>query len=189
MSTKNSKKESIIVRITHYYTYFSTKYYVKTDYSLFELNNLCAYFQLLRWEFPDFLTVDDSLRQDDVVEILSDFYECEKIVSERVISHDYEIDLYDNWHDFAHPFLVGKNNCQTLNQRFSKPGVKLAIIERMLIQAKSYGSCDDSEKDIYQLEYMKTGNSVPKEWGLKNGDGDLYVRKINVNGEKDLLLT
>ena len=185
MSTKNSKKESIIVRITHYYTYFSAKYYVKTDYSLLELNNLCAYFQLLRWEFPYFLTVDDCIGQDDVVEILSQFYGCEKIVSNKLIPCEFEIDLYDNWHYF----VVGKNNRQMLNKQFAKPRIRLAIIERMLIQAKSYGSCDDSEKDISQLEYMKTGNSVPKEWGLKNGDGDLYVRKINVNGEKDLLLT
>ena len=97
MLKRNSKKESIIVRITHYYTYFSAKYYVKTDYSLLELNNICAYFQLLRWEFPYFLTVDDCIGQDDMV-------------SNKLIPCEYEIDLYDNWHYF----VVGKNNRQTL---------------------------------------------------------------------------
>ncbi|MDJ0647109.1 MAG: hypothetical protein QNJ60_00245 [Xenococcaceae cyanobacterium MO_188.B19] len=181
---KNSKKESIIVRIDHYYTYLSTKYYVKTNYSLLELNNICAYLQLLRWEFPYFKTIDDCIGQDDVVEILSQFYGCKKIVRKKSISCEHEIDLYDNWHYF----VAGKNNRQTLNREYAKPGIRLAIIERMLIQAKSYAWCDDAKKDVHQLEHMKTGNSIPKEWGLKNGDGDLYVRNINVGGEKDLLL-
>ncbi len=183
MSTQNSKKESITVQITHCYTCLSTNYYVKTDYSLLELNKICAYLQLLRWEFPYFLTIDDCIGQDDVVEILGDFYGCQKIVRKKSISCEYEIDLYDNWHHF----VVGKNR-QVLNKEYAKPGIRLAIIERMLIQAKDYGVCDDSRKDIQQLEYMKTGNSVPQEWGLKNGDGNLYLGKINVNGEKDLLL-
>ncbi len=47
------------------------------------------------------------------------------------------------------------------------PGVQLAVIELMLIQAKEYATYEEGEKIIAQLEYIKSGQSVPREWELE----------------------
>ena len=174
-----------IIKITSWYSGLSGFFGVRTGYDLEELNQVCAYLQLVRYDLPCFSIVDDGLCEDDVVNLLDQIYDCEKIVSDEPLSCDGEIDLYENWETYA----VGANR-KTLNLRAAMPGVQLAVVELMLIQAKEDVTSEEGEKIIAQLEYIKSGESVPRDWQLETlGKDIIYTGKINLDPKKrDLLL-
>ena len=88
-------------RIFHYYSRLQSFYGVRTNYDWRKLNLICAYLQLLRDELPCFIEVDDGLCENDIVEILNKLYDCQKIISEKPFNWDKELDLVDNWDDYA----------------------------------------------------------------------------------------
>ncbi len=90
-----------IIRITCCGSKLSEFFAVKTGYFLEELNQICAYLQLVRYDLPLFATVDDVLQENDVVNLLDEIYDCQKIVSDEPLSCDGEIDLYYNWEVFG----------------------------------------------------------------------------------------
>lgn len=171
------------IRITHRYTKNSTLFGVETSYSLEELNWVCSYLQSLKDGLPVFRTLDEDLLEEQVVNILTRLYGCEKIVSDESLIWDGEIDLYDNWLNYV-PVAKG---FRKLNREYGKAGVRLAIVEQMLIQARKITKDDEGEKIVAQLEYIKSGLKVPPEWGLKICSGDIYEGSINVGGAIDLL--
>ena len=170
------------IRIAHRYTKSFTQFGVETAYSLSELNWVCSYLQCLKFELPVFRGLDEDLGEEQVVNILVQLYGCEKIVSDEFLMWDGEIDLYDNWHIY-----VGDKERQKLNRKYAKAGVRLAIIEQMLIQAKENAEDNEGEKIVNQLEYIKSGQSVPPEWEVKICSGDIYDGSINISGEIDVL--
>ncbi len=171
-----------IVRITHLYSMFDSYFAVKTNYSLEELNLICAYLQFLKWQLPHFKTVDEDILEYQVVEVLSKLFGCQKIVTQKANSWDNEIDLYYNWNDY----LVELKE-EIVNKQFARPGVRLAIVEQMLILARENAKNEEGKKVIRQLQYLKNGGFVPKNWGWKLYSGEPYFGKINLDGEKDLL--
>ncbi len=170
------------IRINNKYTKNSPKFGVETAYSFSELNQICSYLQDLRYGLPLFRTVDEDLGEEEVVNLLSQLYSCQKIVSDEPLIWDGEIDLYDNWHIY-----LGVKERQELNRKYAFPGVRVAIIEQMLIQARENAVDEEGKEIVAQLEYIKSGKSVPIEWGLKICSGDIYEGSINISGEIDVL--
>ena len=74
-----------------------------------------------------------------------------------------------------------------MNQKYAKSLVRVAIVEQMLIQARENAVDEEGREIVNQLEYIKRGQSVPIEWGLKICSGDVYEGSINIGGEIDVL--
>ena len=170
------------IRITHRYTRNFSIFGVETAYSFSELNQVCSYLQDLRYGLPLFRTVDEDLGEEEVVNLLSQLYSCQKIVSDEPLIWDGEIDLYDNWH-----IHVGVKERQELNRKYAKPGVRVAIIEQMLIQARENAVDEEGKEIVAQLKYLKSGQFVPIDWGLKICSGDIYEGSISTGEKIDVL--
>ena len=94
----------------------------------------------------------------------------------RDISTELIIDLYDNWECYA----VGAE-ISYLNQNIAKKGIYLAIIDRMLLQAKENGKLnlsDENQLGIEQLKFIKEGGYVPLHWNLRTLSGANYEGQI-----------
>ena len=61
------------------------------------------------------------------------------------------------------------------------------LICGMYPYGKENATDKEEEKIVTQLEDIKNGGFVPEDWGWKRVDGEPFVGKININGEKDLL--
>ncbi len=151
-------------RITHEYSTLKGFFGVRTSYNLEELNYICAYLQLVRYDLPLFGTVDDVLGEDDVVAILGQFYDCLSIVSQRPPS-DVDcygvVELYSNWEHYA----VGADR-KKLHLLAGMRGVQFAVVDRMLLQARKHANDESGRLYVSQLEFIRNGGVVPEEWKL-----------------------
>ncbi len=176
-----------IVQLTHYYSIFRGRrfYGVRTDMSVEDLNLACAYLQLVRDQLPGFLeTVEDELGEVETVPILCSLYGCEPLINRHAnTTADSLIDLFDNWNDYAM-----KASKRSAINKLARSGAKLAILEEMLLNAKSNVSDQPKPKQIEiidQLEALKSGNLVTIEWGLKTLDGEPYLGRIIRSAQPD----
>ena len=75
------------IRIIHRYTRNFSLFGVETAYSFSELNQVCSYLQDLRYGLPLFRTVEEYLGEEEVVNLLSQLYSCQKIVSDEPLQY------------------------------------------------------------------------------------------------------
>ena len=133
-----------IIRITHLYSMFDNYFAVKTNYSLEELNLICGYLQVLKCELPNFRSIDEDILEFQVIEVLSQLFECQKIVTQKANAWDNEIDLYYNWNNYT-----GFKQQEIVNKQFARPGVRLAIVEQMLILARENAKNEEGRKFVH----------------------------------------
>lgn len=176
-----------IVQLTHYYSIFRGRrfYGVRTDMSVEEVNLACAYLQLVRDQLPGCLeTVEDGLGEVEAVPLLCSLYGCEPLINlQATTTADSVIDLFDNWNDYA--IEAGKRSA--IN-KLARTGTKLAILEEMILNAKSNVSYQPKPKQIEiinQLEAIKSGSLVTMEWGMKTLGGEPYLGKIVRSDQPD----
>lgn len=169
-----------IIQLTHYYSKLRGRrfYAVRTDMSVEEVNLACAYLQLVRDQLPGFLeTVEDVLTEGEAVRLLCSLYGCESIINCYANTNaDSLIDLFDNWNDYA---IEASKRSEI--SKLARPGTKLAILEEMILNAKSNVSHQPKPKQIEiinQLEAIKSGSLVTAEWGIKKLGGEPYLGKI-----------
>ncbi len=98
---KGTHRLTPIIEITHSYCLLDNRYALQTQYSLKELNHLCAYVQLSRYHLPDFSTIKEDLDQAQLVDILHQLYDCERIVINDTTYLEATINLYENWNIYA----------------------------------------------------------------------------------------
>lgn len=176
-----------IVQITHYYSMLRGRrfYGVRTDMSLEDLNLACAYLQLVRDQLPGFLeTVEDGLGEVETVPLLCALYGCESVIKRHAnTTADSLIDLYDNWNEYA----IKASKKSAIN-KLARSGAKLAILEEMILNAKSNVSHQPKPKQIEiinQLEAITSGSLVTIEWGLRTLGGEPYLGRIIRSAQPD----
>jgi len=145
----------------------------------------CAYLQLIRDQLPGFLeTVEDGLGEVEAVPLLCSLYGCKPLINRQAnTAADSLIDLFDNWNDYA----IEASKRSAIN-KLARPGTKLAILEEMILNAKSNVSHQPKPKQIEiinQLEAIKSGSLVTMEWGMKTLGGEPYLGRIIRSDQPD----
>lgn len=179
-----------IIQITHYYSIFRGRrfYGVRTDMSIEQVNLACAYLQLVRYQLPSFLeTVEDGLGEVETVPLLCSLYGCEPLINRQVnTTADCLIDLFDNWNEYA---IKASKRAEI--SKLARPGAKLAILEEMILNAKSNVSHQPKPKQIEiidRLTAIKSDSLVTLDWGLKTLGGEPYLGRIIKSNQPDPIL-
>lgn len=155
--------------------------------SVEEINLACAYLQLVRDQLPGCLeTVEDVLTEVKVVPLLCSLYGCKLANNREVTTADSVIDLYDNWNEYA----IKAIKISEIS-KLARPRAKLAILEEMILNAKSNVSHQPKPKQIEiidRLTAIKSGSLVTLDWGLKTLGGEPYLGRIIKSNQPDPIL-
>jgi hypothetical protein len=157
------------VQITHRYTRRRDIYGVSTTKTLEELNQICAYFQVVWDSLPDLPCCEDVIGETEAVLLLTQYYDCKPIFTIFEIESGQEIDLYLNWNNYA----CGAS-FDDLHRKFGSDEVVTAIVDLMIADATASSSSSRPEtlKILYLLRDRKP---LPDELNLKRLSGEPFV--------------
>ncbi|EHA8170818.1 hypothetical protein JFA34_004332 [Salmonella enterica subsp. enterica serovar Infantis] len=183
-------------KLTHFYSRLHGFYGVRTDLNLHQLNLVCAYLQLMRYDLPYLHGAEDTIGEDSCRTLLSAIYCMEPIFEETPYSA--ELDLYENWDLYCGGML---HSIESEIIGSAKPNVYLAIIMSLINDCQECLKVafeTQSERDparvsavmenIDRLTRIAKGEAVNPAWGWRSIDGApldgrIFIRK---DGERDL---
>lgn len=183
-------------KLTHRYTRLRDFYGVRTELNLHQLNLICAYIQLIRFDLPSLTGAEDTISEDKGCALLASLYEMEALYSES--HYTSELDFYENWNGYCDAEL-SKHEFEIIG--CAKPNVYSAIILTLINDCqeslqKIYESSftDDFtlikllKENILRLTCILKGNPVEPAWKWcsidgKSLDGRVFVRN---DGSRDL---
>ncbi|MDF7679946.1 hypothetical protein PT300_04680 [Enterobacteriaceae bacterium ESL0689] len=185
-----------VYKITHYYSFLSDFYGVKTELTLHELNIRCAYLQLLYYELPLIKGAKDKLRENGSVALLKSVFDIEPIYEYQ--NYSQKLDLYDNWNDYCGGRL---DDYMDEIRVIARSGVFKNLLNIMLINCRSSinrylalagefelkNSADwlkAVNNNIIRLQQLVDGGAVDPEWnwrtiGEPSCTGRVYVHNSN----------
>ncbi|ECB2552943.1 hypothetical protein EVU20_22070 [Salmonella enterica subsp. enterica serovar Java] len=183
-------------KLTHFYSRLHGFYGVRTDLDLHQLNLVCAYLQLMRYDLPYLQGAEDTIGEDNGCALLSVIYGMEPVRKET--PYTAELDFYENWNDYCggklHSIEFEIIGC-------AKPNVYSAIImslindcQQSLVHAFKHETDIDPawisnvRENIDRLIGLIKGEAVDPAWGWRSIDGEaldgrIFIRK---DGERDL---
>ncbi|EBY5505860.1 TPA: hypothetical protein ACG65H_003775 [Escherichia coli] len=183
-------------KLTHFYSRLHGFYGVRTDLNLHQLNLVCAYLQLMRYDLPYLHGAEDTIGEDSCRTLLSAIYCMEPIFEETPYSA--ELDLYENWDLYCGGML---HSIESEIIGSAKPNVYQAIIMSLINDCQECLKVafeTQSERDparvsavmenIDRLTRIAKGEAVNPAWGWRSIDGApldgrIFIRK---DGERDL---
>ncbi|EBF9323880.1 hypothetical protein EWD79_22135 [Salmonella enterica subsp. enterica serovar Java] len=183
-------------KLTHFYSRLHGFYGVRTDLNLHQLNLVCAYLQLMRYDLPYLHGAEDTIGEDSCRTLLSAIYGMEPIFEETPYSA--ELDLYENWDAYCGGML---HSIESEIIGSAKPNVYQSIIMSLINDCQECLKVafeTQSERDparvsavmenIDRLTRIAKGEAVNPAWGWRSIDGSpldgrIFIRK---DGERDL---
>ncbi|EJF2737319.1 TPA: hypothetical protein OOF39_004529 [Kluyvera ascorbata] len=183
-------------KLTHSYSRLHGFYGVRTDLDLHQLNLICAYLQLMRYDLPYLHGAEDTIGEDNGCVLLSAIYGMEPIFKET--SYAAELDFYENWNVYCGGML---HSIEFEITGCAKPNVYSAIImslindcqECLKVAFETQPERDPARvsavlENIDRLTRIAKGEAVDPAWGWRSIDGEaldgrIFVRK---DGVRDL---
>ena len=183
-------------KLTHFYSRLHGFYGVRTELNLHQLNLVCAYLQLMRYDLPYLHGAEDTISEDTCCTLLSAIYGMVPISEETPYSA--ELDLYENWDVYCGGML---HSIEFEIIGCAKPNAYQTIIMSLINDCQECLKAafkTQSERDparvnavfenIDRLTRIAKGEAVNPAWGWRSVDGTpldgrIFVRK---DGERDL---
>ena len=125
--------------------------------------------KLLRHNLPSLETVEDCLLEDDIAFLLQKFLKCEVFVTQKPLTA-ISLDICDNWYHFAL-----KTDRHHINSKIARKGVRLGIIERMILQAEN--------EDFQLLNTIKNGGEIGENSFVRSVSGHIYSDRLDAKNK------